>query len=176
MKKKGIVAIVLALLVAAFTSFGCKDKTSKTADEGTQTPNTGEISPTPEEGEGETPDGDVQAPEEEGGTEKAEVVCTITYAIAPQCEVDEGMLDVLKMVLGEYPDRYTEGVGTSVSDLRSDIIVDGSYRFVFVDWYYDEACSLLCADGIIDAEQTGNVTLYAKVEKISLADSGDQWA
>ncbi len=100
---------------------------------------------------------------------------TITYAIAPQCEMDGNMLELLKMVFGEYPESYEEGVGTVVSDLRSDAY-DDTYFYVFVDWYYDEDCTQLCENGAISDRQTGNITLYAKVNKSLRSEKVDGWA
>ena len=99
---------------------------------------------------------------------------TISYQAAPASEIDERVLELIKMRLGNYPTNYVEGVGVTVDNLRSDVL-DSEYLYTFHGWYYDASCLQACENGVIGKDKTGDVVLYAKVQKtpISQLDKED---
>ncbi|MBQ7924562.1 MAG: hypothetical protein IJ329_04580 [Clostridia bacterium] len=182
MKKRWIIGFILAIAATFLSACSCGGATGGNDDNSSQNggqnaedtiPDGGDDTtdePTPDTPE--TPDGPSDEPEipEEKPTP---VVSAITYYAAPQSEVDETTFRLLKKVHGEYPESYTEGVGVTVDGLRNDVI-DSTYAYTFIGWYYDEVCLLPCENGVIGTEKTGDITLYAKIQKTLLSDMDDE--
>lgn len=61
-----------------------------------------------------------------------------------------------------YPTEYEKGQGTSVPALREYYPVTDLKDIAFDGWYLDEECTQ-AFDGVISAESTGDITLYAKL-------------
>lgn len=71
--------------------------------------------------------------------------------------------DVMRIENGSYPEIYTAGEGTTVSNL-----INAEYpAFIleFLGWYFDSACTIPF-NGVVGPENEGDITLYAQVRKI----------
>ena len=96
---------------------------------------------------------------------------TITYKMRLH---DHSIINVMEKFWvsgGHYPTSYMEGVGDSVDDLKEKINV-GNYYIEFLGWYLDEACKTPF-DGVIDSNERGDITLYAKTRNVAFSTSED---
>ncbi len=160
---KRIVCILLSLLTCCAFFFGatacsCLDYIKE---------NNGEQEE--ENGEG----GDETNSEEPDNGDTTPVTWTITYQAAPISAIDEIVFNAIKKKIGNYPESYVEGVGVTVDGLRSDV-VDQDYLYTFIGWYYDEDCVQACENGVIPVDKSGDITLYAKVQKTPRAELDDE--
>ena len=181
MKRKWILAMILAGATVFFTACSCNNGNS--GEDSSQNGGQNVEDVVPDDGEdatgGETPDIPDSPSDGEDTTggetpdEPTPVTWGITYKAAPVSAIDDRVFTAIKKRLGEYPESYVEGVGVTVDGLRSDVM-DENYLYTFVGWYYDEDCVSPCVDGVIGADKTGNVTLYAKVQKTPLGDVGEE--
>ena len=181
MKRKWILAMILAGATVFFTACSCYN--CNAGDDSSQNGGQNVEDVVPDDGEdatgGETPnipDSPSDGEDTTGGEtpdEPTPVTWGITYKAAPVSAIDDRVFTAIKKRLGEYPESYVEGVGVTVDGLRSDVM-DENYLYTFVGWYYDEDCVSPCVDGVIGADKTGNVTLYAKVQKTPLGDVGEE--
>lgn len=112
-------------------------------------------------------DTEEETPDDEGETPL--VTSSITYQAAPISGIDEAVFNAIKKKLGNYPESYEEGVGVTVDGLRSDVL-DEAYLYTFIGWYYDADCLQACENGVIGTDKTGDIILYAKVQKTPRSD------
>ena len=73
---------------------------------------------------------------------------------------------------GRYPQKYTEGIGATVDNLKDKILYNNNYYIEFLGWYLDLECKIPF-DGTIDPDQTGDISLYAKTKNTPLSTSVD---
>ena len=69
---------------------------------------------------------------------------------------------------GNYPTSYISGEETIIDDLKSSFIINrpnngGDSGYKFKGWYLDEECTIPF-DGVITADMTGDITIYAFIE------------
>ena len=93
--------------------------------------------------------------------EKVVVTYTITYNVVFDSEAPVALTDAYKAENGEYPATYEKGVGTTFSDLKESVEMNG-VTYEFKGWYPTATSNTKLTENTISASNTGNVTLYGK--------------
>ncbi|MBQ7879776.1 MAG: InlB B-repeat-containing protein [Clostridia bacterium] len=85
----------------------------------------------------------------------------ITYYVVFDSQEPIALTDAYKVANVVYPSSYEKGVGATISELKSEVIVE-NVVYEFQGWYVDAACSAALTDNVISTTNTGKVTLFAK--------------